>query len=62
MTERGELIQGYVNDMLAVEREAHSAVRRQKHDDHVKQYAEASRVIDRIEDTLDQHMKSCRSV
>lgn len=56
MTERGEIIQGYVNDMLAVEREAHSALSRQKHDQGVKQYAEASRVIDRIEDTLDRHI------
>lgn len=56
MTQRGEIIQGYVNDMLAVEREAHEAVRRQKHDRSVKQYAEASRVIDRIEDTLDRHI------
>jgi ferritin-like metal-binding protein YciE len=56
MTDRAQMIQGYVNDMLAVEREAHSAVRRQKHDASVKQYAEASRVIDRIEDTLDQHI------
>jgi ferritin-like metal-binding protein YciE len=56
MTQRGEIIQGYVNDMLAVEREAHEAVRRQKHDRTVKQYAEASRVIDRLEDTLDRHI------
>jgi ferritin-like metal-binding protein YciE len=56
MTQRGEIIQGYVNDMLAVEREAHEAVRRQKHDATVKQHAEASRVIDRLEDTLDRHI------
>jgi len=51
MTERGEIIQGYVNDMLAVEREAHAALSRQKHDATVKHYAEASRVIDSIEET-----------
>jgi hypothetical protein len=56
MTDRGQMMQGYVNDMLAVEREAHSAVRRQKHDTNVKQFVEASRVIDRIEDTLDRHI------
>lgn len=56
MTDRAELIQGYVNDMLAVEREAHAAVRRQKHDASVKQFHEASRLIDRIEDTLDRHI------
>jgi ferritin-like metal-binding protein YciE len=56
MTQRGEIIQGYVNDMLAVEREAHEAVRRQKHDGTVKQHAEASRVINRLEDTLDRHI------
>ena len=60
MTQRGQVIQGYVNDMLAVEREAHSAVRRQKHDETVKHYAEASRVIDRIEDILDQHIDELR--
>lgn len=62
MTARAEIIQGYVNDMLAVEREAHEAVRRQKHDAAVKQYSEASRVIDRIEETLDEHiaqLKKC---
>jgi ferritin-like metal-binding protein YciE len=56
MTDRAEMIQGYVNDMLAVEREAHSVVRRQKQDAGIRQFAEASRVIDRIEDTLDQHI------
>jgi ferritin-like metal-binding protein YciE len=56
MTDRAEMIQGYVNDMLAVEREAHAVIRRQKHDATVKQFGAASRVIDRIEDTLDRHI------
>jgi len=61
MTEQEQIIQGYVNDMLAVEREAHSAVSRQKHDATVKHYAEASRVIDRIEETLDRHIDELRA-
>jgi hypothetical protein len=57
MSAQLDILQGYVNDMLAVEREIHNAFSRQKHDDRVKAFPAASRVIARIEDTIDRHIK-----
>jgi ferritin-like metal-binding protein YciE len=57
MSDRNDILQKYVSDMLALERHIHDAVRRQKDDDHVKQHPEASRVINKIEETLDEHIE-----
>ena len=61
MSEQMEILQGYVNDMLAVEREIHQAFSRQKHDEHVKSYPAAYQVISRIEDTIDRHLVDLQS-
>jgi hypothetical protein len=52
-----EILQGYVGDMLAVEREIHQAFSRQKHDEHTRKFAAAGQLIGRIEDTVDRHIK-----
>jgi len=52
-----EILQGYVADMLAVEREIHQAFSRQKHDDHTRKFAAAGQLISRVEDTIDRHIK-----
>ena len=57
MSEQLDILQGYVNDMLAVEREIHNALSRQKHDERVKAFAAASQMIARIEDTVDRHIR-----
>lgn len=56
MAEQLEALQGYVNDMLAVEREIHQAFSRQKHDEGLKEFATAHQLIARIEDTIDRHL------
>ena len=57
MSDRKDTLQKYVSDMLALERHIHDAVRRQKDDNDVKKHPEASRVINRIEATLDEHIE-----
>ena len=57
MGEQMEILQGYVNDMLAVENELHQAFRRQKHSaTPASVNAEAAQLIARIEDTIDRHL------
>lgn len=56
MSEQMEILQGYVNDMLAVEHEIHNAFSRQKHSDTPKRHPEAAQLIARIEDTIDRHL------
>jgi hypothetical protein len=56
MSEQMEILQGYVNDMLAVEQEIHQAFRRQKHSDKPMVNPEAAQLIGRIEDTIDTHI------
>ena len=56
MSEQMEILQGYVNDMLAVEHEIHQAFSRQKHSDKSAIHPEAAQLIARIEDTIDRHI------
>ncbi len=57
MSEQMDILQGYVNDMLAVENEIHQAFRRQKHSDKPGEvHPEAAQLIGRIEDTIDRHL------
>jgi hypothetical protein len=51
-----EILQGYVNDMLAVEHEIHNAFSRQKHSETPKRHPEAAQLIARVEDTIDRHI------
>jgi hypothetical protein len=46
----------YVNDMLAVEREIHHAISRQKHDEAVKRHPAVAALIAGIEETIDRHI------
>ena len=57
MTTAQSILSGYVNDMLAVEREIHQAVSRQKHDERVKRFPAVSLLIDSIEETIDTHIE-----
>lgn len=57
MSEQMEILQSYVNDMLAVEHEIHEAFRRQKHGGKTKVHPEAAQLIARIEDTIDRHIE-----
>jgi hypothetical protein len=57
MAEDGrKVLSEYVNDMLAVERDVHAMLRRHKADGHVKQFPNASRLMDRAEETVDRHL------
>jgi hypothetical protein len=56
MGARHEVLQGYVNDMLAVEQELHQAFRRQKDDAVVKAYPATRALLARIEETIDRHL------
>jgi ferritin-like metal-binding protein YciE len=49
-------LRGYVNDMLAVERDIHAAFRRHKEDRGVKTYPETVTVLQQIEDRIDVHI------
>ena len=52
-----ETLSGYVNDMLAVERDLHAAVRRQKEDAAVRKCRDAAPFLERLEDLIDVHLK-----
>jgi hypothetical protein len=52
-----ETLSGYVNDMLAVERDLHAALRHQKDDAKVKACQTAGPVLERLEDLVDEHLK-----
>jgi ferritin-like metal-binding protein YciE len=56
VNEKVETLRGYVNDMLAVERDIHAAFRRHKNDRGAKTYPEAAAVLQQIEDRVDQHV------
>ena len=62
MSEQMEILQGYVNDMLAVEHEMHQAFRRQKHSDTPSSHPASAQLIGRIEDTIDVHIAELRRV
>jgi ferritin-like metal-binding protein YciE len=58
MAETMDTLRGYVNDMLAVERDIHAAFRRHKEDRGAKTYPEAAAVLQTIEDRIDLHIAS----
>ena len=58
MDEKIETIRGYVNDMLAVERDLHGMLRRHRDDAHMKQYPTASRLMAEAEEIVDRHMEA----
>lgn len=60
MADQIEELQGYVNDMLAVEIELHSVFRRQKEDGQIRRYAAAHQLVARTEDVIDRHMASLK--
>jgi hypothetical protein len=49
-------LRGYVNDMLAVERDLHAAFRRHKEDRAVRTYPAAQRLLQDVENRIDDHM------
>ena len=61
MSDQMKLLQGYVNDMLAVETELHEAFRRQKRDNtELRRFTAAHQIISRTEDTIDRHLSALR--
>ncbi len=57
MTTAQGTLSGHVNDMLAVEREIHQAISRQKHDERVKRFPAVSVLIGSVEQTVDMHIE-----
>jgi hypothetical protein len=60
MGEQMKELQGYVNDMLAVETELHAAFRRQKADAGLKKFPAAHQLVARTEEVIDQHLESLK--
>lgn len=56
MSERKDALQGYVSDMLAVERHLHQALRRQKGDNSLNAYPQAKVLVERAEEKVDEHI------
>lgn len=56
MNEKMDTLRGYVNDMLAVERDIHGAFRRHKDDHGARTFPEAATLLQQIEDRVDQHV------
>jgi len=52
-----EILAGYINDMLAVERDLHAAFRRQKDDACVERNEPARQLIAEVEDLVDVHVQ-----
>ncbi len=61
MEKRQETLGQYVSDMQATEKHIHEAVTRQTDDESVKQQPEASRLINRLHQTLDTHINTLES-
>ncbi len=63
MTDQIKSLQGYVNDMLAVESELHEAFRRQKKENaELRRFTAAHQIVERTEDTIDRHLAALRDV
>ena len=60
MAEQTVALQGYVNDMLAVETEFHGAFRRQKDDAAVRRHADAHAIVSSAEDVIDRHLSTLK--
>ena len=58
MSNRTEEIQKHTTDMLAAERHILEAVQRQRGDSDLQKHPEALRLVQRIEGTLDTHVKA----
>ena len=58
MDDKMDTLRGYVNDMLAVERDLHQAFRRHKDDQTTKTYVQAAAALQKIEDRIDVHVAS----
>jgi hypothetical protein len=54
--EAADTLRGYVSDMLAVERDLHAAFRRHKEDRAVRTYPAAQRLLQDIENRVDDHL------
>ena len=61
MTDQMNELQGYVNDMLAVETDLHEVFRRQKSDERVKKFPAAQQYLSRVEEMIDQHLAALRT-
>ena len=56
MDEKIDTLRGYVNDMLAVERDLHAAFRRHKEDRGARTFPVSVAVLQQIEDRVDLHV------
>jgi len=55
------LVDGFVQDMLAVETELHGAFRRQREDVRLREHRNAAELIDLIASVIDRHLASLRA-
>ena len=56
MDDKMDTLRGYVNDMLAVERDLHAAFRRHKQDRSARTFPTAAAALQQIEDRIDMHV------
>jgi hypothetical protein len=56
MRDAKDILQQYVSDMVALDEHIHEAIKRQIEDDRLKQFPEASKVVNTLHRTLDTHI------
>src|SRR6476469_10238896 len=56
MRDAKDILQQYVIDMISLDVHIHEAIKRQVEDDRLKQFPEASKVVNTIHTTLDTHL------
>ena len=56
MRDSKDILQQYVSDMVALDEHIHEAIKRQIDDDRMKQFPEASKVVNTLHTTLDTHI------
>lgn len=56
MRDTKDILQQYVSDMVALDEHIHEAIKRQIEDDRLKQFPEASKVVNTLHRTLDTHI------
>jgi hypothetical protein len=56
MRDAKDILQQYVSDMVALDEHIHEAIKRQIADDRLKQFPEATKLVNRLHRTLDTHI------
>jgi hypothetical protein len=61
MRDAKDILQQYVSDMVSLDEHIHEAIKRQIEDDRLKQFPEASKVVNTIHTTLDTHIDGLKA-